>query len=241
MLHIWMGRARTGKSERVLKKIAALGDSSQQILLVPEHASHVAEMDVCRACGDAASRHAEVLTFKLLATRVLQICGGSADVTLDNGGKLLTLQRALTELAPALKVYRRASQRAAFLESLLAVMEELQAYAIEPETLAEKVEELTLEIEGLLAQLDILKEETANSEENQRLMEALSDSLMTAAKELSSAKETIERQKAEIERLTEALTTVKKPYDTKLGRFFAKLINAILGGLNWLLNRFRKK
>ena len=142
MLHIWMGRARTGKSERVLKKLAELGDSSQQILLVPEHASHVAEMDVCRACGDAASRHAEVLTFKLLATRVLGICGGSAEVTLDSGGKLLTLQRALTELAPALKVYRRASQRAAFLESLLAVMEELQAYAVEPETLAEKVEDL---------------------------------------------------------------------------------------------------
>ena len=137
-----MGRARTGKSERVLKKLAELGDSSQQILLVPEHASHVAEMDVCRACGDAASRHAEVLTFKLLATRVLGICGGSAEVTLDSGGKLLTLQRALTELAPALKVYRRASQRAAFLESLLAVMEELQAYAVEPETLAEKVEDL---------------------------------------------------------------------------------------------------
>ena len=137
-----MGRARTGKSERVLKRIAELGDSSQQILLVPEHASHVAEMDVCRACGDAASRHAEVLTFKLLSTRVLQVCGGSADVTLDAGGKLLTLQRALTELAPSLKVYRRASQRAAFLESLLDVMEELQAYAVAPETLAERVEDL---------------------------------------------------------------------------------------------------
>ncbi len=137
-----MGRARTGKSERVLQRIAALGDTSQQILLVPEHASHVAEMDVCRVCGDTASRHAEVLTFKLLASRVLGICGGSADVTLDSGGRILTLQRALTELAPALKVYRRASQRAAFLESLLAVMEELQAYAIEPETLAEKVADL---------------------------------------------------------------------------------------------------
>ena len=137
-----MGRARTGKSERVLQKIAALGDSSHQILLVPEHASHAAEMDICRACGDTASRHAEVLTFKLLATRVLQICGGSADVTLDAGGKLLTLQRALTELAPALKVYRRASQRAAFLESLLAVMEELQAYAVAPETLAERVADM---------------------------------------------------------------------------------------------------
>ena len=75
MLHILMGRARTGKSERVLQRIAALGDASQQILLVPEHASHVAEMDLCRVCGDTASRHAEALTFKLLASRVLGICG----------------------------------------------------------------------------------------------------------------------------------------------------------------------
>ena len=71
LLHILMGRARTGKSERVLQRIAVLGDSSQQILLVPEHASHVAEMDLCRVCGDTASRHAEALTFKLLASRVL--------------------------------------------------------------------------------------------------------------------------------------------------------------------------
>ena len=102
----------------MLQRIAALGDSSQQILLVPEHASHVAEMDLCRVCGDTASRHAEALTFKLLASRVLGICGGSADVTLDSGGKLLTLQRTLTELAPVLKVYKRPSQRAAFLEKL---------------------------------------------------------------------------------------------------------------------------
>ena len=151
-----MGRARTGKSARVLNEIAALGDSSQQILLVPEHASHVAEMDVCRTSGDTASRHAEVLTFKLLATRVLQICGGSADVTLDAGGKLLTLQRALTELAPALKVYRRASQRAAFLESLLAVMEELQAYAVAPETLSERVQDLAGESGDKLRDIALL-------------------------------------------------------------------------------------
>ena len=156
LLHLLMGRARTGKSERVLKRIAEMGDSSQQILLVPEHASHVAEMDVCRACGDAASRHAEVLTFKLLSTRVLQVCGGSADVTLDAGGKLLTLQRALTELAPSLKVYRRASQRAAFLESLLDVMEELQAYAVVPETLAERVEDLEGESGNKLRDIALL-------------------------------------------------------------------------------------
>ena len=156
LLHILMGRARTGKSERVLQRIAALGDSSQQILLVPEHASHVAEMDLCRVCGDTASRHAEALTFKLLASRVLGICGGSADVTLDSGGKLLTLQRTLTELAPVLKVYKRPSQRAAFLESLLAVMEELQAYAVLPEQLSESVAQIEGESGDKLRDLSLI-------------------------------------------------------------------------------------
>ena len=36
MLTILMGRAKTGKSDTVLRRIAELGDSSQQILLVPE-------------------------------------------------------------------------------------------------------------------------------------------------------------------------------------------------------------
>ena len=145
MLHLLMGRARTGKSERLLSELARAGrehPEQKQILLVPEHASHVAERDICLACGDGASRHAEVLTFKLLASRVLSITGGSADVTLDAGGKLLTLQRALQELAPALRVFSRPSRRSAFLKSLLDVMEELIAYAVPPEKLAQTAEEI---------------------------------------------------------------------------------------------------
>ena len=143
MLSILLGRAGSGKSRRILEQIRTLGDDSAQILLVPEHASHVAEIDVCRACGDTASRHAEVLTFKLLASRVLSRVGGAAEVTLDNGGKILLLQRTLQQLAPALHVYRRPSQRTAFLKDLLAVMDELSAYAVEPELLAEKAENIS--------------------------------------------------------------------------------------------------
>lgn len=145
MLRLLMGRARTGKSGRILKEIAEAGKANpagRQILLVPEHASHVAEVDVCRACGDTASRHVEVLTFKLLASRVLSLTGGSADVVLDNGGKLLLLQRTLQELAGVLKVYCRPSRRSAFLKSLLDVMEELSAYAVPPETLIDCVQDM---------------------------------------------------------------------------------------------------
>ena len=159
MLRLLMGRARTGKSERVLNEIAAAGRLTpmrRQILLVPEHASHVAEVDLCRACGDTASRYAEVLTFKLLASRVLSLTGGSADVTLDAGGKLLTLRLALQELSGALKVYCRPSQRSAFLESLLDVMEELIAYAVEPETLMERVADVPGEVGDKLRDIALL-------------------------------------------------------------------------------------
>ena len=71
MLTILMGRAKTGKSEQVLRRIGELGDSSRQILLVPEHASHQAEVDLCRALGPTASRDAEVLSFQSLGSRVL--------------------------------------------------------------------------------------------------------------------------------------------------------------------------
>ena len=83
MLHILMGRAKTGKSDTLLHRIAELGDDSRQILLVPEHASHQAEVDLCRVCGPTASRHAEVLSFRRLSDRVLSITGGLSQVTLN--------------------------------------------------------------------------------------------------------------------------------------------------------------
>ncbi len=135
VLKVLLGRAGSGKSAQVLRWIRESGDRTHSILLVPEHASHAAEVDLCRVCGDTVSRYAEVLTFKLLASRVLSLTGGLAEVTLDSGGKLLLLQRTLQELSSALKVYRRPSRRSAFLQSLLNVMEELQAYAVSPEQL----------------------------------------------------------------------------------------------------------
>ena len=135
MLTLLTGRAKTGKSTAVLRRIAARPGGRDQILLVPEHASHQAEVDLCRACGDAASRYAEVLSFRRLSDRVLSITGGAAQVTLDAGGKLLTLEKALLEVLPELTVYRRPSRKSAFLRQLLALFDELRCYEVSPETL----------------------------------------------------------------------------------------------------------
>ena len=156
MLTILIGRAKTGKSDWVLRKIAALGESGQQILLVPEHASYQAEVDVCRVCGDHASRYAEVLSFRRLGERVLSITGGISDVTLDSGGKLLTLQRALLETAPMLTLYRRPSQKVGFLEQMLALFDELQCYEVTPERLYEQAQSLTGATRDKLLDLSLL-------------------------------------------------------------------------------------
>ena len=142
MLSIWIGRAGSGKSEKVLRTIAAERTQRAQVLIVPEHTSHRAEVDLCRACGETASRNAEVLSFQNLATRVLSRTGGLADVTLDGGGKLLTMRLALQELSGQLKVFHHPSQRAAFLQQLVELAEEFYAYEIRPEELYEKTQEI---------------------------------------------------------------------------------------------------
>ena len=142
MLTIWIGRAGSGKSARVLETMGRERERRPQILLVPEHTSHEAELDLCRACGPTASRNAEVLTFQSLATRVLSETGGLAEVTLDNGGKLLTMRRCLQELHSNLKVFGRPSQRAAFLHQLTTLADEFYAYQIAPETLYRHVADM---------------------------------------------------------------------------------------------------
>ncbi len=140
MLKIILGRAGTGKSCAVLDAIAAESARRQQLLLVPEHTSYEADLDVCRALGDRACDLCEVLSFRTLAGRVLSEVGGDSDIALDNGGKLLTLRRCLEELAQELKVFQKPSQKVAFLEQLCALFDEFYAYAVTPEALLQQVE-----------------------------------------------------------------------------------------------------
>ena len=140
MLRIIIGRANTHKSQTILEMIKKAGAERPQVLLFPEHAAHAAEVDLCRACGDEASRYAEVLTLPRLASRVLSRTGGLVQTPLDRGGKILLMQRALEEVSSQLNLYRRPSQKAAFLGGLVELSEELDRYAISPEDLMTRAE-----------------------------------------------------------------------------------------------------
>ena len=139
-LTILLDRAGSGKSAAVLQEIRAAGLTGRQMLLVPEHASHQAERDLCAACGDRASRHVSVASFRWLAADVLARTGGIGATVLDGGGKILTMYRALQKNLDVLRVYRRPSQRAAFLEQLLRLHDELRSYCVEYDTLLSAAE-----------------------------------------------------------------------------------------------------
>ena len=137
MLTIWMGRANTGKSARILETLRKKREPA--ILLVPEHASHTAELEVCRACGPGASRYVEVLSLRTLAKRVLAL-SGTPEGALDAGGKLLLMQLSLQEVVSQLTVYARPSRKAPFLAELVELCGELIACQVRPEDLGSTVE-----------------------------------------------------------------------------------------------------
>ncbi|MCC8129537.1 MAG: hypothetical protein LIO51_06320, partial [Clostridiales bacterium] len=70
MLHLILGRAKTGKTEQIMRTIRREGHYRPQVLLTPEQLSHEMERLLCARCGAEASRYAEVLSFTRLAHRV---------------------------------------------------------------------------------------------------------------------------------------------------------------------------
>lgn len=141
MLRILMGRAGSGKTTAVLNRLCQAAGERPQVLMTPEQQSHEAERALCKAGGPGISLRAEVLSFSRLANRVFQAAGGLGQEELDGGGRLLLMYRAVQETAQQLKVYGRPSKRPAFLQSLLATVDELKSCRVSPEQLIRAGEE----------------------------------------------------------------------------------------------------
>ena len=130
MIRIILGRAGAGKTTQIMNEIAQLVAAGEpSLLVVPEQYSHSAERHLLLVAGDATSLHCDVLSFRRLMLRVSEELGVGGQ-TLDDGGMLLTLHRALTAMSGKLELYGGADVRVKFLQSLLATVSELQNNAI---------------------------------------------------------------------------------------------------------------
>lgn len=114
-----------------LSQCAARGERA--LLLVPESDSHAAERELLSVCGSRAGEYAGVTTFSKLTEDVLERTGALPE-TLDDGGRVLTMHRALTAARPGLTYYRKAG-RPQLTARLVELAGELQSCAVTPEML----------------------------------------------------------------------------------------------------------
>lgn len=137
MLTLVLGRAGSGKTTSVMHDFNDRIDRGMTRLLyiVPEQYSHDAERQLLKICGDRLSLHGEVLSFSRLCSRVFAETGGAAVKLLDEGGRLLLMDRAVGAVADKLHVYGKADQKADFLEELVAISKEFKSACISPDTL----------------------------------------------------------------------------------------------------------
>lgn len=140
MLTLIIGRAGAGKTNALLQRICENGSTRNQVCLVPEQYSHEMERRLAEAGGPRTALFAEILSFTRLANRVFSEAGGLNVPQLDCGGQLLLMHRAIHSIESQLTVYRLPSKRPAFLTSLMATVNELKSYCIQPEQLLQAAE-----------------------------------------------------------------------------------------------------
>ena len=189
MLTLILGRAGTGKTRFAMDDFAnrAGNDEKNLYYIVPEQYSHDAERQLLNSCLDALSLHGEVLSFSRLCSRVFAETGNPAHATLDKGGKVLFMNRAVDAVSNQLKMYGTAERKADFLEKLIQTAGEFKSACVSPEDLLEASQSASSPLREKLLDLSViygaydglLGEETADPDDRlEYLASAITKSTM---------------------------------------------------------------
>ena len=108
MLKLIIGTDWVDNRDKILSLVSenVRKERSGTVLLVPELISHDMERKLCSCAGDTASRFAEVLSFTQLARRVSDDAGHSAMPCLDEGGRVVAMAAAVSQVHSKLKFLR---------------------------------------------------------------------------------------------------------------------------------------
>ena len=160
MLKLILGTAGSGKTSLITNEIrkSVSAGSGGIFMIVPEQYSHEAERELCSVCGDKLSLHAEVLSFSRLAVRVSQETGTGGRIPLDNGGRLLCISLALSQISSRLSLYSSAKNKSEIQTSLLQTVSELKAAHISSDDLLKAAENAGTGLSEKLRDLSICLE-----------------------------------------------------------------------------------
>lgn len=127
-----IGRAGSGKTsyclDEIRERLKAEPVGTPLILLVPEQSTFQAEYELVTTPGLNGTLRAQALSFRRLAFRVMQECGGMARVHIDDTGKQMLLYKILHAHRDELTIFRKASEQRGFIAELNELFNELRRY-----------------------------------------------------------------------------------------------------------------
>ena len=140
------GRAGTGKSkfclEQIKKKIENNNDSNKLILIVPEQYTFDTERKFLEVVTERGFLRGEVLSFKRMAHRVFEECGGRNDIKISDSGRNMLIYKLLKDKGEELQYFNRMSKEHGFSSVVSKIITEFKKYNISTEILGTKEEEI---------------------------------------------------------------------------------------------------
>ena len=132
------GRAGTGKSRFCLEQIKKKLDNQKQnklILLVPEQYTFQTENKLLQIAGEKALLRTQVLSFKSMAQRVFDECGGRVHQNMKDEGKSMLIYKLLQEKSEELEYFNKISRQQGFIDIVSKTITEFKKYNISQEVL----------------------------------------------------------------------------------------------------------
>lgn len=136
------GRAGSGKSTYCLNSIKNKihnADSNKLIYLVPEQYTFQREMMLLNNVGEEGLLRAQVLSFKTMAQRVFDECGGRVHDRMKDAGKSMLIHKILQENEDDLQYFNRISKKQGFTDIISDTITEFKKYNVTPTVLRESI------------------------------------------------------------------------------------------------------
>lgn len=139
------GRAGSGKSTYCLNSIKnRLNDNNgnRLIYLVPEQYTFQRETMLLKDVGEEGLLRAQVLSFKTMAQRVFEECGGRVHDRMRDSGKSMLIHKILQESEEDLQYFNRISKEQGFTDIISDTITEFKKYNVTPSVLREGITKL---------------------------------------------------------------------------------------------------
>lgn len=145
-LRFILGPAGSGKTYTCISQMAQLIAADPLgyplLLLTPQQSTFIYEKSLAAACPGGGFCRASVSGFARLAQKALRRAGGEQLPGLSEAGQLLAMSYAVAGHADKLQVFGPTCRRAGFAREMVSAAEELRAYGVAPEALAQVGAEL---------------------------------------------------------------------------------------------------